>query len=165
LLDELREMTDGLTGLRLAEPPPEVLQRAAALLPGHSWVGRTIRLVRAALTTDSATLAALPVRSYNETGEADAVRSRYLRFEAEGCVAELHTTRTADGRNDLAGRLLQPVDQAPFAVIARDSRGYGHPRVSDELGHFHFPSLPPDCYELWVELDDADLLLAPLALD
>jgi hypothetical protein len=164
LLDELGEMTGALASLRGAEPPQEVVAKAVALQPRRRWRDRVVELVRAALVLDSATLAPVPVRSQIDSVGAGGAAARYLRFETGSWAAELHLLRAENERNDLAGRLLQPEGEAPFAVLARGSHGFSYPRMSDELGHFHFPELPPDRYELVLELDGADLVLAPVEL-
>ena len=75
------------------------------------------------------------------------------------------TTRTDNGRHDVAGRLAEPQDQGPFTVLARSSSGFSYPRISDELGHFQFAELPPDRYEVRLELPGGDVVIAPITLD
>jgi hypothetical protein len=160
MVDRLREMVEGLSSLRAAEPSADVVRRAQGLMPRGGWVRQAIQAIRAALALDSASPAFAGVRSQSATPAAD----RYLRFEAPDHAAELHVLPTDLGHYDVEGRLLAPQGQAPFAVIAHDAIGRSIPAISDEMGHFHFPNLPSGQYELHLELDDADLFLSPFVL-
>lgn len=169
LLAQLQEMTEGLRGLKVADAPPEVVARACAILatpsPMQRILNRLPEFVRLALVLDTAELAQLPVRSLTSAGTAEGTSLRYLRFEAEDCKVEFHTIRTENGCHDVAGRLAEPQEQGPFAVLARSSSGFSYPRISDELGHFQFAELPPDRYEVHLELPGSDVVIAPITLD
>ena len=169
LLAQLQEMTESLRGLKVADAPSEVVARACAILATPSRTQRLLNrlpeLIRLALVLDTAELAQLPVRSLAALGTAEGTGLRYLRFEAEDCKVEFHTTRTDNGRHDVAGRLAEPQDQGPFTVLARSSSGFSYPRISDELGHFQFAELPPDRYEVRLELPGGDVVIAPITLD
>jgi hypothetical protein len=163
LSEEIGEMLGALDGLRVVTPPSAVMERAAGIVRRGSWIGAVVRELVGVLTADSSTLVPVPVRGSERM--ADSAARRYLRFEAGRCVAEIHAVRHEAGRYDVAGRLLEPKDQAPFVVLALGSSGFGYPRMSDESGHFHFADLPADHYQLRLELEATDLVLAPLALD
>jgi hypothetical protein len=164
ILDELEEMLGALSGLRAEGPPHAVAERARGLMLRKSWLGRAVGEVVACLTADSSAVEPIPTRGPFPGAVAEIPTRRYLRFEAGSCVAELHAVRREQGRYEVAGRLLYPQAEAPFAVLALGSRGFGYPRMSDGSGRFHFADLPPDRYELRLELDEADLVLAPLPL-
>jgi hypothetical protein len=159
-LDRLREMVEGLSALRGAEPPAELVRSAKGLMPRGGWARKAMAAVRAALALDTVSPAMATVRSQTAAPAAE----RYLRFEASDHTAELHVLPAGAGRFDVEGRLLEPEGQAPFAVIAHSPGGKSIPALSDGNGRFRFPDLPAGQYELHLELDDLDLFLAPLVL-